>query len=83
MKSIVASSLLALSLFSGVVSADDAKSDGASGKTIVIYATSIEEAQKQLEAQSEIGSSVVILVRNPDGTITELRGVNFNFDRIG
>ena len=82
MKSIAVASLLALSLFSGVVSADDAKSDGTSGETIVIYATSMEDAQKQIESlKRNIGSTVIILLTNPDGTVTELRGVNFVFDR--
>ena len=78
MKSIAAASLLALSMFSGVVSADDEKSDGTSGETVVIYATSMEDAQKQIESlQRDVGSSVIIFLTNPDGTTTELRGVNF------
>ena len=82
MKSIAAASLLALSLFSAVASADEATSDKSSGGTIVIYATSMEEAQKQIDSLDVgVGSTVIIYLKNPDGTTTELRGVNFAFDR--
>ena len=81
MKSIAAASLLALSLFAGVVSADDAKSNPTSDETIMIYATSVEDAQRQIQSlDAGAGSSIIVFLKNPDGTTTELRGVNFAVD---
>lgn len=78
MKLIAAASLLSLSLFSSVVSADVATSGNTSGGTIVIYASSMEEAQRKIESLEPNGAStIIILLKNADGTTSELRGVNF------
>ena len=74
MKTIAAAAFLALSL-SGAVSANTVGfDDGQPDKTIVIYATSMEDAMRQIAGLSkDADSDVVIIVKNPDGTVTEAR----------
>lgn len=69
MKSIAAAALLALSLLSGAVRADEGKPT----ETIVIYASTMEDAMKQVEAlnRGDVGTSVIIRLTNPDGSTAQ------------